>query len=330
MDKNRIEYVDWLRGFAILLVVMGHLLEYNGYQNCQLYGIIYSFHMPLFFCISGFVTIKSCRLNEKSRALDYVRYIKKKFIAIMIPCIVWSLIVNPLFFSKAFDVNTIFLAFEAQFITNKGYWFLPCLFNLLVLFTIWKMIMNRFKTNNIAVNATVLAIILAGVILMSSIDFMRSVSSYFIPYFFGVMLGMFENLRVQVVENRYVYAVCFLLYCLMVGHYGNTSYEVVNKVLRLMLGLLAIPVLFNIFEHVIFPVVIKSVLSTLGQNTLVIYLAHYIFVKSVPVPFEMGIWCQMICFLAIAVLIGLSVVLFAKILEKSPILALLMLGKNNK
>lgn len=74
-NKSRITYIDQLRGFAILLVVMGHALEHNGYHQSPLFNLIYSFHMPLFFCISGFVTMYACKLDGESKPIDYGAYI---------------------------------------------------------------------------------------------------------------------------------------------------------------------------------------------------------------------------------------------------------------
>lgn len=53
---NRILYLDYTRGFAILLVIIGHLIQFNFQSgvNNRLFDIIYSFHMPLFFFISGY------------------------------------------------------------------------------------------------------------------------------------------------------------------------------------------------------------------------------------------------------------------------------------
>lgn len=53
---QRLEYIDTLRGFAIFLVVLGHVLEHAGLKDGFLFHLIYSFHMPLFICISGFVS----------------------------------------------------------------------------------------------------------------------------------------------------------------------------------------------------------------------------------------------------------------------------------
>lgn len=49
---KRMAYIDIMRGIAIWLVVIGHLIQYN---NCKdwmhnpVFEWIYSFHMPLFF-----------------------------------------------------------------------------------------------------------------------------------------------------------------------------------------------------------------------------------------------------------------------------------------
>lgn len=55
-NTNRIEYIDILRGFAIFLVVLGHVLEKSGLADSTLFYLIYSFHMPLFICISAYVS----------------------------------------------------------------------------------------------------------------------------------------------------------------------------------------------------------------------------------------------------------------------------------
>ena len=60
--KNRVIWLDNLKGFAIILVVIGHVIdgfELNGIYGSAKYAwpifdAIYSFHMPLFFVISGF------------------------------------------------------------------------------------------------------------------------------------------------------------------------------------------------------------------------------------------------------------------------------------
>lgn len=70
---GRIEYLDAIKGFAIILVVIDHVLAWNFHELnvimhplCVediryglLWNMVYSFHMALFFMVSGyFVNIK--------------------------------------------------------------------------------------------------------------------------------------------------------------------------------------------------------------------------------------------------------------------------------
>ncbi|MBQ1172067.1 MAG: acyltransferase family protein [Lachnospiraceae bacterium] len=52
-DKSRIGWVDFSKGIAMLLVVVAHTIQ-GGLCSGMVRGMIYSFHMPLFFILSGF------------------------------------------------------------------------------------------------------------------------------------------------------------------------------------------------------------------------------------------------------------------------------------
>lgn len=55
---SRITYLDTSRGWAILLVVLGHAIQYTVQNFDENFGfrLIYAVHMPLFMFISGYVT----------------------------------------------------------------------------------------------------------------------------------------------------------------------------------------------------------------------------------------------------------------------------------
>ena len=65
-SKNRILWVDASRGIAMLLVILGHCI---GSLNDPGYKFILSFHMPLFFFLSGY-----CAKKEE----QFRPYLKKK------------------------------------------------------------------------------------------------------------------------------------------------------------------------------------------------------------------------------------------------------------
>ncbi len=72
--SKRIEYIDIARGIGILLVVMGH----NDFAAISPFGykLIYSFHMPLFFFLSGYF------LNT---AVGFWEFFKKRFNSLLKP-----------------------------------------------------------------------------------------------------------------------------------------------------------------------------------------------------------------------------------------------------
>ena len=77
---NKVNWVDSLKGFAIILVVLGHI-------SSPLSRLIYSFHMPLFFIVSGFFLNPT---NELKREIikSFKRLFKPFFIYLLLGFIV--------------------------------------------------------------------------------------------------------------------------------------------------------------------------------------------------------------------------------------------------
>lgn len=63
--------LDVLKGFAIFLVVMGHAIQYNqvDFDTNPVFRFIYSFHMPLFMFVSGFILKKIIYRSPKATRL---------------------------------------------------------------------------------------------------------------------------------------------------------------------------------------------------------------------------------------------------------------------
>ena len=78
-EKNRVAFIDVARGIAIILMVIGHVLNKGIKRN-----IIFSFHMPLFIITSGFF------YKEKS----FKEEIKNLVIKLLIPTTIVLFIVS--------------------------------------------------------------------------------------------------------------------------------------------------------------------------------------------------------------------------------------------
>lgn len=90
MIKERENWIDWAKAIGILLVVMGHSV----YQPA-INDVIFVFHMPLFFFISGYLT--------SPKSVSYRELAVKSWHQLLIPYVLFNLIMSvrflvPLFF----------------------------------------------------------------------------------------------------------------------------------------------------------------------------------------------------------------------------------------
>ena len=56
MKRERDEGLDAVKGFAIILVMIGHCIILNGLHDQYIYDAIAAVQMPLFMLISGYIT----------------------------------------------------------------------------------------------------------------------------------------------------------------------------------------------------------------------------------------------------------------------------------
>jgi len=122
--SKRIEYIDIARGIGILLVVLGH--NDFGYISPFGYKLIYSYHMPLFFFLSGYF------LNI---SIPFVEFIKKRFNTLLKPYLFTIFLIY--FTSVSFDNMSFATAIRriikslygaGHYIDWVQLWFLPHLF----------------------------------------------------------------------------------------------------------------------------------------------------------------------------------------------------------
>jgi len=76
-NVKRLDYLDLAKGIGIILVVGAHLIGEGGMSFATsrvAREIVYQFHMPLFFVISGFTIELSLNKNIENK---YSRLIKK-------------------------------------------------------------------------------------------------------------------------------------------------------------------------------------------------------------------------------------------------------------
>ena len=76
MIKKYYKDMDIARGIGIFLVVLGHSFPDSQFNNSNFYAyiykLIYSFHMPFFFIISGFFAYKIYEIENLKGYGSYV------------------------------------------------------------------------------------------------------------------------------------------------------------------------------------------------------------------------------------------------------------------
>ena len=156
MTTKRITEIDILYTFGAILAVFGHSHPSNWliFKETSLWNVtnfIYSFHMPLFFIISGILLANSKSVETKPFGL----FIKEKAFKLLTPYIVLSVLFilpkgfieygNLEFLNAQYLIKTIFSPRNNIW---GHFWFLPVLFVCYVIFGIFKKyILKSVKPN---------------------------------------------------------------------------------------------------------------------------------------------------------------------------------------
>ena len=78
--------LDTIKAFATLLVIVGHVIQYTNvdFDNSFFFKITYSFHMPLFMFISGYLMPK----------ITGEGFLLLKFRQLVVPFILWLSLIH--------------------------------------------------------------------------------------------------------------------------------------------------------------------------------------------------------------------------------------------
>lgn len=128
MENERIGWIDIARGIGIIAVLYGHGLDAQSYRH-----IIYAFHIPLFFFLSGVV------FHVKKHE-GFLTFVKKSFLNILVPYFLFASLSYILWLTTSSHpgltitdvlnhVKEILFANGKNALSfNVVLWFLPCLF----------------------------------------------------------------------------------------------------------------------------------------------------------------------------------------------------------
>ena len=307
MDSERV-YINVLKGFLIILVVIGHFGQTIGNNlpaNIAFIGqgiilFIYSFHMPLFLFISGYLSKNAEKRREKA------------FTGLFVPYILFQLLVG---FCELILLNRGGL--QNIFIPYIGAWYLLTLFS-------YRLILPEVcKLKGIGIIAIILTIITCFFTGMGGEFAIKKTLGFFI-YFIA---GYFSQ---EIPKNRIKKLICVIALLLIVAGFIIISwrtdcYDTIIAVLThsansiYFLHWYIAPLLYlaafviSSFVCILIMNVLPSkcsVLENQGQDTMPMYISHlFVFLAvSYLVPKDNWILIVIISFVCIFV----SLVLFSR------------------
>ena len=194
MMRNKI--VDIIRGFAMLLVVLGHTLSGStaNFNDTFLFQVIWTLQMPLFIIISGYVTKYSKPLTARDKLWVFV---KKRTLAYILPWAVWSFVIRGLIFQQTNYLDIKWLLWHM----DSGYWFLATIWTINMIYGLADYDSNKISkctTWNMLIHLTLCGV---GMIVLGVIGYIAGLSFfcikltlYYIPiYLLGYLYGQLQD-----------------------------------------------------------------------------------------------------------------------------------------
>lgn len=152
---SRIDYIDVAKGIGLIAVVFGHLYTYRRGVST----IIFSFHMPLFFILSGY-----CFSPE--RITDFESYLVRKVKSLLLPYAIFCLIGLAFTFCipkwrrelTEFTLVEVFFTTQPESLHVGQIWFLVCLFWVEILaYFVYKYILQKLHPVGVVIALGLLA-----------------------------------------------------------------------------------------------------------------------------------------------------------------------------
>ena len=171
-------------------------------------------------------------------------------------------------------------------------------------------------------------VVLVGVQYFANNPFLRSVLSYFIPFYFGVLIGRYKNIEHCIIDHQCSFLVSMVLFVIASGIFSCGGEGLSWRAARLIAGVSSVPIFFSISKSLVLPVFVSSTLVCIGQNTLVIYcLQNWCKIPNVS-DWHLSMLLQFLIFGLFSVCVIAVMIVVAKVLSRNIVLKQILLGKH--
>lgn len=288
-EKKYFEWIDTLKGIGIFYVTFAHLAPWYPLEKH-----IYSFHMFLFFFISGYLF----RVSD-----NYKRYVKKRANVLLLPFVFWNVLAT--LCAIVIDGENINEALKKMFILegkmcwNAPIWFLLILFLVEVIYMLIARSKYRYYEIIVLFAALVLArggeghnvILKFGIVPMGIVYFCignMCKKYYFFEKIYNIrkwiflvsiiingIFGVLLNSRISVINcyyDNYIYSILAGISGIMI-YYMISNY--INDVWALR---------YKIFNY------INVWLKRIGKDSMIIMCSQYFFFRLYNLISQTDIW----------------------------------------
>lgn len=318
----RNKYFDVIKGYAIILVVLGHVIQnfVPDYKVNSLFLFIYSFHMPLFVSVSGYFFLKSV---DKISILNYIR---NKFLHLYLPSICMGAI-NCAFIgvSKVLQHKDL----EPAYFTNllfTGLWFLTVLFIISIIGCLFRKVLK---------SRMYLGWFLFLIVLYFLPNIWLSHEILFLTPFFVTSIALSRYNWSQIPTWLSLFSILGFIFLFLNFDFSMTMYMMDDYVMswnhlyvflyRFLIGVAGCMTSFLVCRTVMRQRILANVLAYVGCLTLPIYALHQKFLEwNIFTKYSVSNYVLLLIITALV----LSMSIFAyKLLRKNNLFALMLFGE---
>ncbi len=241
----RLHDIDRAKGFAIFLVVLGHIVAGDLPEGNEWFGhviaVIYSFHMPFFMYLSGFVMMYTFKGTQTPRA--YREYVSGKFKRLAPGFFVFALVIlsGKLIVSRYLHVDNmpdglaeglISILLTPGLSAAKSLWFIYVLFLFYAIFPVLLFVF-RMQTVPIVIVGLLIHFLPATPYLM-----LDGVFEYLVYFSIGIFIASHYQFAMTLMDRYRIWAlVTFLL------SFSLLTFDISMQIAKLFIGLASIPAL---------------------------------------------------------------------------------------
>ena len=279
MDTTGKEYfyhLDMMKGIAIVLVVIGHVMLFTFDINPSEPSKFIYFNMPLFFYISGFLAYR-----ETDSLKEMGEKVFHRGLILLVPYLMFLPLYN-IFAGNADNILSLIIG------GGQRYWFLYYLFILSTFFIIYGYTIRSVHSTWLYVILWLLplvTLIIAKTVLLrqgyADGDAYANISrllNYYRYFLIGFLCRKYASFNRLLFKNSYIFAIGFVFYFL------NWYFFEMHNMFLIFFGTLgAIIVLQNWIQQSVAPLsAVGRLLIYVGRCSLGIYVIHYFFIPSFP------------------------------------------------